>query len=150
LNWIILVVASFLAIGCSGQTRQGARQDPPSGVLGRWQVIQVFCPTCNGTDKSDNGTIIDLGKMTIVNPFGGDCPRPPGYNLLKVMPPDLLIQDKGQLWSKQLTDELRRQKSVTYGYITCNGMNHMRMIFTGNDRAYYLWEGDRVFVLARK
>jgi len=66
------------------------------------------------------------------------------------MPPDLLIEEKGQLWSKQLTDELRRQKSVTYGYITCDGMNHMRMIFTGNDGAYYLWEGDRVFVLARK
>ena len=119
-------------------------------MLGRWKVIQVFCPICDSADKSDNGTIIDLGKMTIVNPFGGDCPRPPGYDLLKVMPPDLLIEEKGQLWSKQLTDELRRQKSVTYGYITCDGMNHMRMIFTGNDRAYYLWEGDRVFVLTRK
>ena len=60
-----------------------------------------------------------------------------------------LIDAKGKTWPKQLKRALHAEESVIYGYITCQGGNHMRMIFGPTGRAYYFWEGGTVFVLKR-
>jgi hypothetical protein len=43
-----------------------------------------------------------------------------------------------------------RMNTKTLRTITCDGGNHMRMIFTKGAVAYFFWEGDAVLVLKRK
>jgi hypothetical protein len=91
--------------------------------------------------------VFESGRIT--NPFGGDCARP-GYDQLRKISTGRLIETKGKSWPNELIKQLKSNDSLLYGYVTCEGMNHMRMIFAGPERAYYFWEGARVFVLAKR
>ena|SRR5215469_17132139 len=124
--------------------------NPSTPVLGVWQVVRVICSTCNNRGSSDAGTVIVFDSARITNPFGGDCGQSPGYDRLRKISADRLLETKGKLWPTELRKEIKSSVSLLYGYITCAGMNHMRMIFADGERAYYFWEGDRVFVLERK
>jgi hypothetical protein len=60
-----------------------------------------------------------------------------------------LLAAKGKTWPSSLKRALQGHKHVLYGYITCEGGNLMRVIFTPNGPAYYFWEGNTVFVMKR-
>jgi hypothetical protein len=118
-------------------------------VIGKWKVVDVMCPSCALHARSEIGSIIELNNDRIKNEFGGDCTDTPGYTLLRKITLQKLLTTKGKSWPSQLKRALRKEKSLLYGYITCGGGNHMRMIFTPEGRSYYFWEGDTVFVLKR-
>ena len=143
-----ILCSTFLLLSISAGT-----QLPPSEVyrivIGRWQVEDVMCPTCSSQSRPEVGSTLELGDAKLKNPFGGDCDNAPGYNLLRKTSTSSLISAKGRAWPEALKRALRAERSVTYGYVTCDGGNHMRMIFADNERAYYFWEGDTVFVLKR-
>jgi hypothetical protein len=120
-----------------------------STVLGKWQVEDVICPTCAPHARAEVGSMIELGDSKITNAFGGDCTDAPSYKLLRKTEVRKLLAAKGKTWPHVLKRTLQSQKFVIYGYITCQGGNYMRVIFTDDGRAYYFWEGDTVFKLKR-
>jgi hypothetical protein len=148
LKTILMLTAVLLwAVSTGGQL---TRDEIHSAVTGKWQVTDVLCPTCTPHVRSEVGATIELSDTKITNAFGGDCTDTPGYALLRKTTTDKLLATKGKAWPGQLRRTLREQKSVIYGYVTCGGGNHMRMIFTTDGPAYYFWEGDTVFVLNRQ
>jgi hypothetical protein len=145
-----LLIAIGFALPPLLMIAQGRISGAPTVAHGEWLVTSVICPTCGNNSRPEIGSSITFDDTTITNPVGGDCVRLPGYGLLRNIPTSKLLESKGKLWPKELIDELTSSKYVTYGYITCEGMNHMRIIFALNDRAYYFWEGDTILVLQRK
>jgi hypothetical protein len=142
-----LATLLFMAAAARGQL---AAHEVDASVTGEWRVEDVICPTCDTHPREEKGSLIRLTNTSLRNPFGGDCADPPGYNLLRRVATGTLLATKGKSWPEKLKSALRSDDSVIYGYITCDGGNHMRMIFTKRAVAYYFWEGDAVLVLKRK
>jgi hypothetical protein len=94
--------------------------------------------------------MVAFADTKITNPLGGDCAHAPGYGLLRSIPTSKLLDSKGRLWPRKLKEDLNSYESVVYGYITCDGVNHMRVIFANNNHAFYFVEGDAIVVLQRE
>ena len=144
----MLCSLAFLLLAASARAQLSA-SDIHSAVLGKRQVVDVMCPTCTSHTRDEVGSVIELGDSRITNAYGGDCTNLPGYSLLRKTAVQKLLAAKGKSWQRELKQALKSEKIVLYGYITCGGGNHMRVIFTPNGPAYYFWEGDTVFVLKR-
>lgn len=141
----ILIILFLLTTTSYAHAKNLVRGD----VLGDWQVSDVLCSGCQDRSPSEKGTIIRLNSESITNPLSDDCKGKPGYNLLKTIPWKTFLKLTRSEWPDIGQQQGDPQKEVLYGFITCNGINHMQIAFLSDNTAVYLYEGGLAFVLRR-
>jgi len=118
-----------------------------SCVFGKWIVKDVLCSSCGKRVPAEKGTLLEFSNAQIRNPLSENCTNDPGYGLLNEMSGKQVIVRFGRKWPQTTKDAARRYEKIHYGFITCNGINLMQMLFLSDKRAFYFFEGGIVFDL---
>ncbi len=120
------------------------------GVQGTWEVSGIACTDCEGRKPVEVGTILELGEASIRNPLYGDCKARPGYSLINQVSSKDLLSKSGIAWPVGIQQISKKQTTVLYGFVTCDGINYMQVLFFSPHNAAYFYEGGLVFLLSRR
>ena len=121
-----------------------------ASVQGTWEIAEMACTDCESRKPAEIGTVLELGEKSIRNPLYGDCEAQPGYGLLKHVRSRDLLSKSGMTWPVRVQQVSKQQANVLYGFVTCEGINYMQMLFFSPHSAAYFYEGGLVFLLSRR
>ena len=144
----VLKIAMVVLAGFIGCAERGTINIV--GVQGTWEVSGIACADCEGRKPVEVGTILELGAAGIRNPLYGDCEARPGYSLLNQVSSKDLLSRSGIAWPVRIQQISKKQTTLLYGFVTCDGINYMQMLFFSPHSAAYFYEGGLVFLLSRR
>jgi hypothetical protein len=142
--WLVILLLVCSLQLCCAQTSSSKIQ-----YLGTWVVQDVLCSNCKRVPV-EKGTVIELGANQILNPLSENCVHEPGYGLLREMAAEELLAHSGRDWPGSVKQAIRGQRRVLYGFVTCEGINLMQLLFLSDQRAFYFFEGGLMFDLRRR
>src|SRR5437879_1029304 len=139
------VLVAFALVSCAACAEEAATTPD---VRGAWKIVRWYCSDCGSRRFDEKDAVIQFGDKGITNPVGDACNDSPSYEL-KETTATALIAGRGRTWPASFKQSLAMHPKVREGFVLCEGINYMQVIFAPPSTLYFFSEGGLIFELER-
>lgn len=148
-----LAIALALLVGISASAGHAAvdvdaiPMGNPQGtpeMFGTWTVTKVLCRDCAGRRPEEVGTKFTFAPTSFTDPFSITCANASYPN--RAIPGDQVMKVFGTNLPKSAKNLIPQKGSVIDARLACDKGPVGRVLFLGDGKAIYLYEGEDYFL----